>query len=283
MGKLFFIPVFTLFFSTVSLSQEEIFIDKDSTLKQSEKGYDTSMKSTSTIPIAEENYVVTEDKEQDTIYIDTTLYYNPLYIAPDSIEAWKNLKSFTYIKYLDSLLKDKQDKERNKGNNDTDNSSPKPGWLNSILSSSEVQIFFWALAAVFVFYISYKLFLTQGVFKKSYKNKNIASPEVSEEIITSESDFNLLIVKAVNKSNYRLAVRYRYLQTLHNLAAKYLIELSPDKTNYQYVREIKNIIYQNDFAALTLNYEYVWYGEFAIEENIYTRIDNEFLKFYIKI
>ena len=52
-----------------------------------------------------------------------------------------------------------------------------------------------------------------------------------------------------------------------------------DKTNYQYVQELYGKSYKNDFAALTLNYEYIWYGEFEIEEAAFLRISNHFEKF----
>jgi hypothetical protein len=139
------------------------------------------------------------------------------------------------------------------------------------------------LAACFVLFILYKLFLTEGAFRKKTTSLKNTSPEVEEEVITSESDFERLIRLALQSSNYRLAVRYQYLQTLHKLAAKNLIELAADKTNNNYVREITNKNYQNDFAALTLNYEYVWYGEFAIEENIYRRLETGFSQFNSKL
>ena len=99
---------------------------------------------------------------------------------------------------------------------------------------------------------------------------------MEEEVITRESDFDALIRTALQNSNYRQAVRYQYLRTLHILADKNFIELAPDKTNFQYVREIANRNHQNDFASLTLNYEYVWYGEFDIDKNIYQKIENNF-------
>ena len=60
------------------------------------------------------------------------------------------------------------------------------------------------------------------------------------------------------------------------LAGKKFIEMAPDKTNFQYVQEIGNRDYQNEFASLTLNYEYVWYGEFAIDKNVYQKIETNF-------
>jgi hypothetical protein len=73
------------------------------------------------------------------------------------------------------------------------------------------------------------------------------------------------------------------LHTLHKLAGKELIMIAADKTNYQYVSELKNAMQRNDFAALTLNYEYVWYGEFAIDEQVYGKIRTGFKTFNDRI
>ena len=83
--------------------------------------------------------------------------------------------------------------------------------------------------------------------------------------------------------NYRLAVRYSYLQTLQTLAGSGLVQFSADKTNYQYVNELSGKPYQNDFAALTLNYEYVWYGNFDIKEDVYNRLLKEYQSFHQKL
>ena len=116
-----------------------------------------------------------------------------------------------------------------------------------------------------------------------------ASSEVTEEEVTGESDFDTLIRQSAAKGNYRLAIRYQYLKLLHRLADKHFIEMAADKTNYQYVRELSsrgpavNQQFQNDFASLTLNYEYVWYGEFGVDDVIYNRIARGFNDFNQKI
>ena len=159
----------------------------------------------------------------------------------------------------------------------------RPGVFNSIFSSTFLKVVLWSIAGLFVLFILYKMFLTEGAFRKKPKSISTNAPTVEEEIITSESDFGILIKQALQINNYRLAIRYQYLQTLHKLADRNLVSLTNDKTNYQYVREITNQNYQNDFAALTLNYEYVWYGEFMIEENIYRRMEISFSQFNSKI
>ncbi|MEY2916491.1 MAG: hypothetical protein RIS73_205 [Bacteroidota bacterium] len=293
----------------------------------------------------------------DTIYVDTTLYYNRLTISPDSIENWKNLNSFAYVKNLDSLLKAKQEAEKKKEKEvsssgtgwfenllssggfqlmlwilavlfilfilyklfltegafrknsknlnsfayvknldsllkakqeaekkkEKEVSSSGQDWFESLLSSDGLQLILWMLAAFFILFILYKLFLTEGVFRKNPRNSKSLTPEAEEEIINDQSNFEQLIKQALQSGNYRLAVRYNYLKTIHKLADKGLILLAADKTNYQYVNEISNPNYQNDFAALTLNYEYVWYGEFVIGENIYTRMETGFSQFNSKL
>ena len=221
----------------------------------------------------------TDEQQKVISYVDTALPYRQPYISPDTAKAWKELQEFAYVKNLDSLLKDAKNKENKKSTEEPSSNN----WLVRILASDITKIFFWALAVFFVLFVLYKLFLSDGVFRRAGNAARSATPEVEEESITSESDLAILIKQAVQSGNYRLAVRYQYLHTLYKLADKKLVELAADKTNHQYVREITNAGYQNDFAALTLNYEYVWYGEFAIDENIYKRLESGFLQFNSKL
>ena len=245
----------------------------------------------------------TMESEEGTS-VDTTLTANQLTIPGDSVESWKNLPAFAYAKYLDSLLKAKQDKEKiaaqkpvkSKSSSSSSTEKPeivepdKPGVLDAIFSSQATMVILWILAGIFVLFILSKLFLT-GVnpFKRKTKTLPQTMQEFVEEEVTSESDFDSMISQAVRKENYRLAVRYQYLKSLHRLADKNFIQMATDKTNYQYVRELGsrgpavNQQFQNDFASLTLNYEYVWYGEFAVEDTVYNRIARGFNEFNQKI
>lgn len=231
--------------------------------------------------VTQEVQPVTESKAEDTLFIDTTVYYNRLEISPDSIAAWKSQKAFGYIKNLDSLLKARQQKQPEKQKEperSSDNS-----WLSNLFSSAIFQAILWIFAIAFVLFILYNLFLTESAFRKKTTSSNVVAPVAEEEVIDSKSDFASLIKQAVQQGNYRLAIRYQYLLTLHKLADKQLVQMAADKTNYQYVREISNQNYQNDFSALTLNYEYVWYGEFAIDEMTYRRLETGFTQFNQKL
>jgi uncharacterized protein DUF4129 len=273
MRRSIYISLLYLFvFSSFTQAQDKKYVYRDSSLLQSEENIDSAVVEP---PIVEAP--VTTIIEED---IDTTLRHNGLEIPPDSAKQWKDLKEFAYIKNLDSLLKAKQEEERKKGK---DYSASSESMLDRILSSSFTQVLLWMLAGLFILLIIYRLFLAEGAFKKQSKSIGEEKPDIQEELITPETDFDALINQSLKNNNYRQAVRYQYLKTLHRLAGKELIELAPDKTNYQYVREMKKPLLQNEFASLTLNYEYVWYGEFAIEKEMYNRLEKHFLNFNQKL
>jgi hypothetical protein len=267
MRKCIFISILFSFIVCAVHAQDKKYVYTDSALLQTEE--DTA---SGVLPV--KDYVVTMQEE---VKPDTTLVFSQLKISPDSVRNWKEMKAFAYAKYLDSLLKAKQDQQKA----EQPRLSSEPGWLENVLASQGARVFFWTLAAFFILFILYKLFLSQGVFRRSTATRDNIEPTVAEGLITG--DFDVLIRQALAVGNYRLAVRYNYLRTLHKLADRNLIMMAADKTNYQYVTELNDSRYRNDFASLTLSYEYVWYGEFAVEENIYRKIERGFTGFNQKI
>ena len=51
----------------------------------------------------------------------------------------------------------------------------------------------------------------------------------------------------VERKDYKLAVRYLFLKSLKLLSEKEIIELRNNKTNHQYLSEIKNSKFQKHF------------------------------------
>ena len=101
----------------------------------------------------------------------------------------------------------------------------------------------------------------------------------TEERNAQPVSYQNLITQAVNNKNYRLATRYHYLQTLQKLALKGLIQFTADKTNLQYSTELNGNPVRESFLALTLNYEYAWYGDFNITDTMFEKIQNNFIAF----
>ncbi len=230
---------------------------------------------------------------------DTSLDYLELKIARDSINALRGENKYAYAAYLDSLLRDrerlreeamkKEKDNQGKDNSKTrrirykeDSSDSSNSFLDTVLTSGPGSVIMIILAVGFIGFIVSRLFLSDGVFKKNTKSTQAVKP-AEEEVITPESDVDRLIAEAVMKGNYRLAVRYWYLKTLHLLHEKNLLQMAQDKTNYQYVNELKDADLRNRFAGITLNYEYVWYGEFEVDKLLYTKLESAFTAFVNKI
>ena len=112
-----------------------------------------------------------------------------------------------------------------------------------------------------------------------YKLKK-APPEsfsIDEQTIASV-DFTDLIAGALQKKNYRLALRYHYLELLKILSDKEFIDWNPHKTNYEIVDELRGKPFRDNFRSLALVFEYVWYGEFKINESGFMEVKNDFMK-----
>ncbi|WP_299128751.1 hypothetical protein [uncultured Winogradskyella sp.] len=124
----------------------------------------------------------------------------------------------------------------------------------------------YGLLGIVVFYVLLK-FLFQNPVSAVFKTEDKALDGfnyVEEDI--EQIDFEKLIIQALNSNNYRLATRYMYLKSLKILANKKVIEWHYDKTNTDYLNEIKDTNLKKSFKRISYIYDYVWYGEFPIDE-----------------
>lgn len=210
----------------------------------------------------------------------------------DSMKQYKGDREFAYMNYLDSLLRQTKDLTVDTFSIGTGNSSRRAARqdtrqvnvpTSNIFSSPIVKVILWIAAAFLIGFIIYKLFLGENFFRRERSYKNVSDTQKDDESLTDSSAYDSLVAKAVKDKNYRLAIRYSYLQTLQKLSASGLLQFSADKTNYQYVNELLGKPFQNDFAAITLNYEYVWYGKFDINEDVYHRLSGEYRSFHQKV
>ncbi|HEY9183992.1 MAG TPA: DUF4129 domain-containing protein [Salegentibacter sp.] len=99
-----------------------------------------------------------------------------------------------------------------------------------------------------------------------------------EEKIIKSKDISKLIKKAVSEGNYRLAIRYHYLDTLRKMDMHGIIDYSFDKTNQDYLAEIKVKKLQHQFKRITRIYEYSWYGEFQVNQENFSLAESAFSK-----
>lgn len=104
-----------------------------------------------------------------------------------------------------------------------------------------------------------------------------------DEVLIKEGNIEDFIAKAISQNNYRLAVRYYYLLVLQHLQKKDLIEWEPQKTNYDYLKDLQKGNYFKSFGELTRLYDFVWYGNFEINEIEFANVEEKFKKVTIKL
>lgn len=130
---------------------------------------------------------------------------------------------------------------------------------------------FYTLAAVILVYAILKLLgvdIKNVIYGTSDKG-NIAFDLVDENI--HEMDFEKLIEEAIEKKEFRKAVRLFYLFSLKKLSDKHLITWQPGKTNHEYIAELQAVNVKPSFDNLSYYFEYLWYGDFEINQNIFSK------------
>lgn len=126
---------------------------------------------------------------------------------------------------------------------------------------------------MFIIWLFIKLNPGQNVLEGIEGNKVYFSNE--EELIKTK-DLEKLKNDALDRKNYRLAVRYWYLQTLQNLDQLELIEYEFEKTNADYASELVHQSFADSFMKTTNYYNFAWYGGFDVNEIQFQKINRLF-------
>jgi hypothetical protein len=164
-------------------------------------------------------------------------------------------------------------------------------WINRqliILSSSKtyvtlMDILYYGLMIAALLLIMRGLLKAdrRGLLFGRIKDNNIRIVEFEEDI--GKINFDDLIRSAMDKKQYKLAVRYFYLKSLQMLSGRGLVELKNNKTNYQYLNEIKNNRIAEAFRVTTNRFEWIWYGDFPVDENTIKYSQTDFNKLFALI
>ena len=166
-------------------------------------------------------------------------------------------------------------------------------WLSNILKnlfsfSSEqgsmkaVEILLKVLAVaiiVFVIFLIVKALMNkegQWIFGKNSDKKMINYNEIEKNLHLI--DFENLIQKTIQSGEKRLSIRYYYLWLLKKMSSKEIIIWDLEKTNADYLYEIKNENTKTEFAYLSYLYNYIWYGEFELDDETFAKAKLTFEK-----
>jgi hypothetical protein len=115
-----------------------------------------------------------------------------------------------------------------------------------------------------------------SVFQKNNENSIFFEEEGAQ---LTGSDLAVLLQEEISSGNYNKAVRILFLQTLQHLANHGLISLHPEKTNSDFLYEIPDVRIRDQFRDLTRIYEFLWYGNQALDHSWFNRIASKFRLF----
>jgi hypothetical protein len=135
------------------------------------------------------------------------------------------------------------------------------------------------LLAVFFIFVVYRIIIVNNLFL-FYSSKKVRTYDDEEEEDIRDENIDDKINKAIREKNYRSAIRYYYLKGLQLLNNKGLIRYHAQATNHDYVYQLSQNPMAGDFRFLTQVYDYVWYGEFAVNDEQFTRLQSDFKRFY---
>lgn len=164
-------------------------------------------------------------------------------------------------------------------------------WLASILrrmftfSNPKASIAFVAillktlavLIIVFVIYLIAKALIGKEgrwIFGKDANKKTIYYSDIEKNIHLL--DFEKLIKESIQSGERRIAIRYYYLWLLKVMAQNHYIEWDIEKTNSDYIYELQRPVHKEEFTYLSYLYNYIWYGEFEIDETTFKKAENRF-------
>jgi len=114
------------------------------------------------------------------------------------------------------------------------------------------------------------------IFGKNSDRKMIRYDEIEKNLHLV--DFEKLIKETLQSGEKRLSIRYYYLWLLKKMSEKQIIEWDSEKTNSDYLYEISNEKLKDNFGYLSYLYNYIWYGEFEIDEATFEKAKLTFEK-----
>lgn len=133
------------------------------------------------------------------------------------------------------------------------------------------------LIVVFVIYLIVKALMNkegQWIFGRNSDKKGMNYNEIEKNLHLV--DFEKLIKETLASGEKRLCIRYYYLWLLKKMSEKHLIVWDVEKTNTDYLYELQNQSQKEDFAYLSYLYNYIWYGEFELDEATFEKAKNAF-------
>ncbi len=213
------------------------------------------------------------------IQLDTTSNIQPLDFQEEQISDYKNDKDFGYLNELVSdnwwsRFKEWLSMRYNQIIH----------WLFGDYEAGSFLSFFLQLLPylLIMVIIAFAVWLFIRLNPGNYLLATPDEPQVflsDEEKIIKSENIQELIDRAIKAEDYRLAVRYYYLQLLQLLNQKELIAYEFQKTDTEYLNELEQENFRQNFKKILRIYDFIWYGSFPISFDDFVKTQRNFEDF----
>jgi hypothetical protein len=105
--------------------------------------------------------------------------------------------------------------------------------------------------------------------------------EVEDKML--EIDLDKILNDALIAKDYRLALRINFLIIIKTLSLSGKITWTKEKTNWEYFSELKDEKTALKFKEIVMTFESIWYGEHALTENQFNRLEPSYETFKNKL
>jgi len=221
-----------------------------------------------------------EDYQADDDYNNAGEELPPTFreVSDSTVNRLKRQEEFEYANDDEYLAKPGRPGSDSASSQSSGSTDSWQGFYN-FFSNPAVKVVFYILLIGFFLFVIYRIIVVNNLYftrssKRLRTNDGPAEEDINDEHIDDK------IRKAAHARDYRNAVRYLYLKGLRLLNDKGWIRYHAQATNHDYVYQVSQYPVAGDFRFLTRVYDYVWYGEFAVNDEQFNRLQSDFQRFY---
>jgi hypothetical protein len=160
------------------------------------------------------------------------------------------------------------------------NQGPSSFW--NFMRNKVIQwILFFGVIAVIV----YGLFLLARENNFRWFSRRSEQPQHADpdSLLRGTINYDEAITKYQAEGNYRFAIRYLFLRLIHSVADKNIIQIRDSMTNAEIGRAFGHHPLAPQFRYLATVYEYIYFGDFILNKEIFDSLKMKFELFQEKI
>lgn len=241
-----------LLFGTQAMQSQERVVDE---LPEPEMVVDSAYYEGDSLAYDEE---INEEDEENAYY----------YQEPYQRKIQPNIKSRYTEEVFDYTRKVKKKEE------------PKPSNINLSWLGFVLKIIMYVIIGIFVVLLLFIIYKLIANYIQNKENRNTTTNShfqqtIEDEEVIENNNYIQLIANAEQFQDYRLAFRYQFNWILQKATEKKWISWHKKKTNSDYVLEWKDKPNVADFKHIAHIFDYVWYGEFTLNESQYSTLKEQ--------